>query len=88
MYSRQHIGLPSQIYILFCQILSRQTFTHFFKSHSKKFATYMFKTRGGGGQRLFKQCLKKLHYWYGMASLSRQVLAEVEFHLSPFSFTV
>ena len=31
----------------------------------------MFKTReGGGGQGLFKQCLKKLHNWYGMASLT------------------
>ena len=31
----------------------------------------MFKTReeGGGGQRTFKQCLKKLHNWRGMASL-------------------
>ena len=28
----------------------------------------MFKTRGGG-QRPFKQCLKKLHNWHVMASL-------------------
>ena len=41
-----------------------------FLSHSKKFATYMFKTREGGGQRPFEQCSKKLHYWYMMASLS------------------
>ena len=27
----------------------------------------MFKTRGGG-QRLFEQCLKKLHNWYVMAN--------------------
>ena len=32
----------------------------------------MFKTRGGGGgQRPFKQCLKKLHNWCGMASLTK-----------------
>ena len=31
----------------------------------------MFKTReGGGDQRPFKQCLKKLHNWHVMASLS------------------
>ena len=29
----------------------------------------MFKTREGGGQGPFKQCLKKLHNWRGMASL-------------------
>ena len=30
----------------------------------------MFKTReGGGGKWPFKKCLKKLHNWYGMASL-------------------
>ena len=57
-----------QIYALFCRILLRQMFTHFFKSSSKKFATYMFKTREGG-QRPFEQCLKKLHNWYVMASL-------------------
>ena len=34
----------------------------------------MFKTReGGGGQRPFKQCLKKLHNWLGMASLSQML---------------
>ena len=37
-----------QIYALFCRILSWQAFTHFSKSRSKKFATYMFKTREGG----------------------------------------
>merc|ERR1712218_195757 len=63
-----------QIYALFCRILSRQTFTHFFKSRSKKFATYMFKTGEGGGQRPFKQCLKKLHNWHVMASLIRRLL--------------
>ena len=32
----------------------------------------MFKTReGGGGQGPFKQFLKKLHNWLGMASLSQ-----------------
>ena len=30
----------------------------------------MFKTREGGGQRPFKQCLKKLHNWLVMASLN------------------
>ena len=36
----------------------------------------MFKTRGGGGggQRPFKQCLKKLHNWHMMASLSWVIL--------------
>ena len=40
-------------------ILSRQTFTHFFKSRSKKFATFMFKTRGGGGVKGSKNNVKK-----------------------------
>ena len=35
-----------QIYALFCRILSRQTFTHFLKSCSKRIAIYMFKTSG------------------------------------------
>ena len=29
----------------------------------------MFKRKGGGGQRPFEQCSKKLHFSYGMASL-------------------
>ena len=29
---------------------------------------------GGGGQGPFKQCLKKLHNWCGMASLSWRVV--------------
>ena len=34
----------------------------------------MFKTREGGGcQGPFKQCLKKLHNWRGMASLRMMV---------------
>ena len=33
----------------------------------------MFKRKGGrGGQRLFEQCSKKLHFSYGMASLTSQ----------------
>ena len=29
----------------------------------------MFKRKGGGGQRPFEQCSKKLHFSYGTASL-------------------
>ena len=29
----------------------------------------MFKTKGGGGQRLFEQCSKKLQIWYMRAPL-------------------
>ena len=29
----------------------------------------MFKTKGGGGQRLFEQCSKKLRIWYRLAPL-------------------
>ena len=36
----------------------------------------MFKTRGGGGQRPFEQCSKKLHYWYRMASLTRDAVLQ------------
>ena len=41
-----------------------QAFTHFFKSRSKKFATYMFKTREGGGSKAVWTMLKKLHNWH------------------------
>ena len=33
----------------------------------------MFKRKGGGGQRPFEQCSKKLHFSYGTASLSRML---------------
>ena len=29
----------------------------------------MFKTKGGGGQRLFEQCSKKLQIWWRLAPL-------------------
>ena len=49
----------------------------------------MFKTReGGGGQGPFKQCLKKLHNWFGMASLTLMgvmlvAAIKAETHLKP-----
>ena len=36
---------------------------------SWKIHNMMFKEKGGGGQRLFEQCSKKLHFWYALASL-------------------
>ena len=39
----------------------------------------MFKRKGGGGQRPFEQCSKKLHFSYGMASLTDLVLQFVHF---------
>ena len=35
----------------------------------------MFKRRVGGGQRLFEQCSKKLHFSYGKASLTDSLKA-------------
>ena len=49
-------------------MLLRITFTHFFKSCSKKFATYMFKAMGES--KAVWKMLKKLHYWQSMASLN------------------
>ena len=37
----------------------------------------MFKRKGGGGQRPFEQCSKKLHFSYPMASLITQRTCEV-----------
>ena len=48
-------------------MLSRQMFTRFLKRPSKKFATYTIKTKGGGCQRFFEQCLKKLSFWYAFS---------------------
>ena len=42
-----------------------------FNMSDKKIATYMFKTRGGGGQRFFEQCSKK-RLWFGGASQMRE----------------
>ena len=40
--------------------------------------------RGRGGQRPFKQCLKKLHNWFGMASLNvMKVCCATGFSLRP-----
>ena len=40
-----------------------------FNKSVKKICNIIFKTRGGG-QRLFEQCSKKLHYWYSRVSLT------------------
>ena len=58
-----------QIYALFCRILSRQTFTRFLRNPSKKICNMRFKTKGGGGQRVFEKCSKKLRIWWRMAPL-------------------
>ena len=42
-----------------------------FKKSFKKFATYMFKTRGGS--KAIWTMLKKLRFWWMMASLRKQV---------------
>ena len=44
----------------------------------------MFKTReGGGGQGPFKQCLKKLHNWFGMASLRENMRHRFDLIIAP-----
>ena len=47
----------------------------------------MFKTKGGGGQRLFEQCSKKLQIWWRLAPL-RMLLVILAWLLHPHSSRV
>ena len=51
VYSSNFTYVP-QIYALFCQFLSQQTFTHFFKSSSKKFCNIHVQNKGGGSKAI------------------------------------
>ena len=50
-------------------ILTRQTFTPFFKSRSKKIATYMFKTRGAGVKGRLNNVIKNCTFGEGWLPL-------------------
>ena len=63
--------------------MSRQTFTRFLRNPSKKICSAMFKTKGGGGQRRFEQCSKKLQIWWRGASLNWD--SQIQTYIEEFS---
>ena len=59
------------------------TLYQIFKKRFLKNSSHDVQIKGGGGQRPFEQCSKKLHFSYTMASLTRELDREqaLEVHL-------